>query len=130
MRDWLWLPVHYVGWHYSSGWRDYFAVAGNGLWFIWHFFSFPLNLRHLFSPWKRLGERYSSAIDPEAWLETFIVNLLMRAVGLTLRLMLILFGLITLALVALGVILLAAVWLIAPLVPWALALTGFYLLTA
>ena len=75
----------YFAWHYTGGLLACLRLWADFLWFIYHFFSAPVIMRTLFTPWRRLGEPYRSGFDPERALETFIVNLLMRLFGLVVR---------------------------------------------
>lgn len=117
----------YLGWHYSQALVAWWRIYGNGLWFLSHFFSVALLGRTLFSPWRRLAESYPRRLAPEAMAETLVVNLLMRLVGLTIRVIFLSFSFVVLA----GTFLLGwialIVWLFAPFLIAILFFTGFYL---
>lgn len=117
----------YFGWHYSSALVAWWRIYTNLLWFLSHFFSVGLLLRTLLSPWRRLAENYPRRFAPTVIAEIVVVNLLMRLVGLTIRVIFLAFALVVL----LGVFLLGWValmaWLLAPFLVVSLFLIGFYL---
>ena len=106
---------HYLIWHYSIGLADLFRVFGNFLWFIWNFFSIPLLLKTLFSPWRRMSEdKKKQGLHPEEFFGNLLVNMIMRVVGIFARLIMILFGLVFLVLTAgLGMVAIL-IWLTLP----------------
>lgn len=107
--------VAYMRFHYGRGIRELVGVARNFLWFIAHFFSFSLLLRTLFAPWHRMGEMYGSIINFEAFFSTFVVNMLMRAVGFITRVAVLMVGMVAYVLTAIGAGIMFVVWLTAPL---------------
>ena len=119
----------YLSWHYGRAFSDILVVWTNFFWFFLHFFSIPLFVRTLFSPWKRLHENYKKGFHPEDFFQALIVNILMSIVGATVRLILIVIGiLILLTVTILGVIFLLF-WTIAPAGVVIFMLVGFTLLS-
>lgn len=115
----------YLFWHYTRALREMFAVFGNFFWFLYHFFSIPLLLKTFFSPFERLGEEYKKGLNMEALLGTFVINMVMRIVGIVVRALVVLAGfsaLLLLCLVYAGAFL---VWLAAPLLVPFLLIAGF-----
>lgn len=110
------LPFEYLWWHYTLAWRDLGAIWGNYLWFIYHFFSIPVLIRTLFSPWKRLGESYPERFNLGATLATFFINSLMRLIGGVIRLALLIFGFAVYLLVILLGVITFVLWLVLPLI--------------
>lgn len=106
---------YYLAWHYSRALHEMYGVFGNFIWFFYNFFSIPTLLATLFAPFKRMDEGYKKGLNLEAFFETLIVNTLMRLVGMFLRLVLILMGIISLALVCVGYVFVLVAWLFAPL---------------
>lgn len=106
--------TRYFVWHYSLALADLWHLTGNFCWFFYHFFSIPIVVRTLFAPWRRLGERYRRQLDPGALLGTFIVNTLMRLVGLVIRTVFLVVGLLVLFLTVIFSLMLFAVWLTLP----------------
>jgi hypothetical protein len=122
------LPFAYLGWHYSIALRDFAIIAHNSLVFIYHFFSLPILLRTFFSPWRRLGESYKKGFYPGAWLETFILNVIMRLLGIFFRFWLVVFGLLALLVDVVLIILALLLWLVLPFAIIVLFVTGLNLL--
>ena len=83
--------LDYLIWHYSRAFRDIVSLWYNVVWFITHFFSIPLLLRTLLSPWKRMTTtREQFGIEDMA--QTFVFNLMSRVVGFFVRGVLLLMG--------------------------------------
>jgi hypothetical protein len=106
---------YYVSWHYTQAVHDLVGIVFNFIWFFYEFFSIPLLLKTLFSPFHRLGEKYSQKFDIWSWFQTFTINMIMRMVGFLIRFFLILIGIFFILLTCvLGIVFLVA-WLTAPL---------------
>lgn len=116
------LPLAYLWWHYTLAWGDLLRLYKNFSWFLWNFFSIPLLAGTLFSPWRRLRE--SSARGSGGFLGSFIINLILRFVGLFARLFTILFGLASLALFAVLFLCFLVLWPFLPLIAAASLVTG------
>jgi len=106
----------YIKWHYGQGLKELFYVTSNFLWFIAHFFSFKLLLSTLFSPWKRLGERYSGGLDLEAFASTLIVNVLMRLVGFVTKILVLFVGLVSYLVALTFSFCVFTIWFLAPVI--------------
>jgi hypothetical protein len=116
--------VQYVIWHYTKAIKGFFSTWFNFLWFTYHFFSIPLLLRTLFSPFERLGEEYKKGLDVWALFQTFAVNAIMRCVGAVTRLVLVVIGtLMIIFIFAVGIVLFF-VWLLIPLIVATLVILG------
>lgn len=111
----LTLISSYVAWHYSQALTDLTRNIANIIWFLYHFFSIPILLRTFFSPFQRLDESYGKGLDLERFAGVFIVNSLMRMVGICARTMFIVAGVVSIAVAMLGGVAIFAVWLAAPL---------------
>src|SRR3989344_1970853 len=53
--------------------------------FVYQFFSVDMLLKTFFQPFKRMQEDYTRGFDPSGYAETFIVNAMMRVVGMVIR---------------------------------------------
>lgn len=122
------LAASYAHWHYGQAFRDMYRVWTNLIWFVFNFFSIATLISTFFQPFKRLDEGYPKGFDPAAWIQTLIVNVLMRFVGAMVRATLILIGLFFALLVSLGGLLVFAVWIIMPVFIVAIVVLGMYLL--
>ena len=107
---------NYFFWHYTEAFRNIWGIWTNFLWFTYNFFSLPILARTLFMPWQRLDEEYKKGFDVKEFSETLVVNSLMRIVGISMRLTVILVGslaLVSVVFLGLGAFLL---WALLPLV--------------
>ena len=107
------VPV-YIFWHYSSALLDFFRIAGNMYWFLWHFFSVPETLRTFFEPWERIREKYYKGLDIEAMASAFVANTLMRILGVIMRTFLLFFAFISFIVLSVVVVVSFFIWLIMP----------------
>ncbi|OHA93147.1 MAG: hypothetical protein A3E02_02670 [Candidatus Zambryskibacteria bacterium RIFCSPHIGHO2_12_FULL_38_34] len=106
----------YVKWHYGQGLREFFGVAGNFLWFVFHFFSFKLLLKTLLAPWKRLGENYEGGLDLKAFASSLVINTLMRAVGFVTKVLVLSVGLVSYVLTLIFSFFIFVIWILAPVI--------------
>lgn len=114
MRPLLVVP-YYVAWHYGKALRGFFSIAGNFVWFIWHFFSIGLLARTWFSPWQRLSEERPRGFDVESFFSTAAINVVMRLVGFAVRTVFIAIGLVCIAVTIALAAAFLAVWIALPL---------------
>jgi hypothetical protein len=121
---------HYLTWHYSRAFLEIFHVWLNLMWFVVHFFSIPLLLRSLFSPWKRISEGRGDKWSLEDLAGYLVIGLVSRIIGFVLRLSIIVVGLISLFIVVFGGFAVYVFWLAAPLVIIGLLASGITLLIA
>ena len=107
------VPV-YIFWHYTGALLDFFRIAGNMYWFLWHFFSVPETFRTFFEPWERIREKYHKGLDIEAVASAFVANTLMRILGVIMRTFLLFFAFISFIVLSVVVVVSFFVWLIMP----------------
>lgn len=79
----------------------------------------------LFVPFHRLNEVSGKKLDLSAWAQAFVINMLMRIVGMLLRITIIVLGLVFLILTVVVGAAFFLVWLAAPL--FVVTLVGFAL---
>jgi hypothetical protein len=105
----------YLSWQFLEvpgnilkGWRNFLKFNLN-------YFSIPLLLKSLFSPWRRYRLPYSRGFDIGKYFETLISNLIFRILGAVMRTFLIIAGLLVeIFLIFAGAIIFLG-WLILPL---------------
>lgn len=101
----------------------------NFLKFNMEFFSMPLLLKTLFSQWRRYGWSYPRGLDIPKMLEIFFSNLILRVLGMVMRLILIAIGFISeIVIFVIGAFVLAG-WLALPLLLFLSLRYGFLVLT-
>ncbi len=88
------LGVDYLTWHFivmpraiAAAWKD---VLDFGL----DYFSLPLLIKTLFSPWRRYSWSYPRGFMPAAFLEALVSNFISRTLGAIVRVGLIVIGVI------------------------------------
>ncbi|MFA6475814.1 MAG: hypothetical protein WCV68_00195 [Candidatus Paceibacterota bacterium] len=122
--------VNYLIWHYTRAVLEFSHIYKNILSFLINFFSIPVLVRSYFAPWRRMGEDYTKDIfhDFEDVVAVFVVNFIMRIVGVVMRTVIIIAGLLFVIIVALFYPVLLIVWLLLPLILVVLAMLGIGLL--
>lgn len=121
------LFVDYFLWHYTRAFRDLLSIWTNFFWFVIHFFSIPLLLRTLLSPWKRVKEDLHQG-SVEDFFAAIVVNIVTRIIGALVRLTIIVLGLISLVLLLVGLFLFLVFWILFPIVIAYLFLLGVALI--
>ena len=118
----------YVLWHYWEGIKNIAALGLNFLRFENHFFSQKLLLKTLFSPYRRMQERYKKGFDVEAFLESAIINFITRLVGFLLRSVILLASGVANLFTIIAIPIALVLWIFLPLLIVALLIAGFYFL--
>lgn len=110
------LLAQYLVWHFFDVPKEISIAWVNFLRFGAAYFSMPLLIRTFFSRWRRYGERYGRIFSPWQYFETFVFNITSRVIGMILRTLMIIAGIITEAvLFCLGPILIAG-WIVLPII--------------
>jgi hypothetical protein len=84
-----WIP-----WQFSEMPKNILKAWRNFLVFNLNYFSVPLLLKTLFSPWRRYQWSYGRGFDAGRYLYTFFSNMISRVLGAVMRSFLILIALI------------------------------------
>lgn len=102
-----------------SVWKNYLAFCAD-------FFSIPLLLKTLLSPWRKYRWNYPKSLDIGAYASNFIFNTFSRVMGFFCRIALVILGIIAeLLVVVVGIVALAC-WLLLPFISLALLLAFIY----
>ncbi|MBI3337349.1 MAG: hypothetical protein HY005_01845 [Candidatus Staskawiczbacteria bacterium] len=102
-----------------SVWRGYIL-------FILYYFSVPLLLRTLFSPWRRYNWIYPKVFDIKEFFNTFISNIFSRILGALCRIVLIMVGFVAQIFIFITGAAVILLWL---LIPFIVAVCIFFFLT-
>ncbi len=86
------LSLEYLIWHFSVMPRAIADAWKNILIFGLEYFSLPLLIKTLFSPWRRYLWSYPVGFQPAAILEAMVSNFISRILGAIMRLGLIIMG--------------------------------------
>ncbi len=105
----------YIWWHYTTAIKDGFEIWKKFVWFVFNFFSVPLLTRTFFYRFERLGENYKKGFSITDNLSAFVVNTMMRLVGMTLRSIIIIVGLVATFLACVFGVIVLILWIIYPL---------------
>jgi hypothetical protein len=119
---------NYLEWHYSKAIYSVFFVWKNILVFVFNFFSIKSLFFNLFAPWKRLSENYPKLINIKEYLSTFIVNTIMRIVGIIFRSFMLILGFLCYFIFLITLPLVIIFWLLFPLIIFSLIITGIILI--
>jgi hypothetical protein len=121
---------HYLMWHYSAAITDFTRLSRNFFSFIIYFFSIPVLLRTLFSPWQRMGEQYHKGNGLESFASTIVVNTIMRVIGFGMRSVLIVVGIVSFALYLVCAVLAFVLWFALPVLVGGSSILGIlYIIT-
>jgi hypothetical protein len=112
----------YIFWQFWESSKDILAGWKNFLKFGLYYFSLPLLLKTLFSPWHRYRWYYPKGFYPLEYLEVFLSNLISRVLGLILRIFLIISGILFEVFVFFAGLIVFFGWLILPF----LLISGFF----
>lgn len=108
--------VMWVTWHFYEMPAFLFVVWKNYLAFGLNYFSVPLLLMTLFSPWKKYQWVYPRGFGFKKYFEVFISNIYSRFMGALVRIALIIAGIIAQIIIfALGALALIT-WVLLPLI--------------
>jgi len=80
--------MSFLVWHYREGVKFYLRRWRYWLGWVVHQFSFPLLLKTLFAPWKRMIIKEEVGFNLQKWFEKISFNLISRWIGATVRLVL------------------------------------------
>ena len=105
----------YLSWHFFDVPKEIIKAWKNFLSFGLNYFSIPLLLKTLFSPWRKYTWVYPRGFDLGKYLEVVCSNLISRVLGLILRIFLIIIGLLVEIFIILFGFLVFLGWLILPL---------------
>ena len=118
----------YFKWHYGKALITTFTFWKNILIFLFDFFSIKSLLGNFFTPWKRLADNYPKNFSFKAYFSIFIINTLMRLVGIFLRSIVIIIGIVCCILYILFLPITLVLWLLSPVIITALIVYGFILI--
>ena len=116
--------LQYAVWHYSRALFDIIGIIQNFVWFLYHYFSLPILARTFFTPWRRMNILHEKREGFNTFFSSLVVNIMMRLVGIIMRIIIILIGIFAIfAMSAFGIIFLIF-WLFLPFIILALFVAG------
>lgn len=114
--------MRFLIWQYTIGWRWYWKRVWFNLKKLFHFFSFGILIKSLFSPWKRLtAVGQENGFDIKRFFEDLSFNIISSLIGAAVRSVLILTCLSIAIIYFVLSIPFFIVWLVVPFLGW-----GYY----
>ena len=107
---------HYLLWHYGKAFGEIFHIWKNFFWFVINYFSLAQLIRSYFAPFKRITEERGNLFRFEDLASFIIINLISRLIGMLIRTVIIMTGLVSLLFLSIGVVLTYIFWVIAPII--------------
>ncbi len=108
------LIFKWINWHYFETPKNLLLAFWNFLVFNFNYFSVALLLRTFFSPWRKYRESYGRGFDPKVFVWAFVNNMISRGLGMVVRSVMILVGLILEVLIFFGGIVSLLIWIFLP----------------
>ena len=106
----------WFSWHFFEAPRSLLSIWRNFFSFGLDFFSIPILIMTLFSPWRKYKWNYPRGFDPRGYLETFISNMFSRLIGAVCRLFLVITGVVVEVLVLVIGAITILIWMAMPLI--------------
>lgn len=121
---------------FSQWFSWYFFEASTGILRAWknlilfnlNYFSIPLLLKTLFSPWRGYSYSYGRGFDFNRYIEAFFSNLIFKILGAVIRSALIFIGLLTQVFIFFAGVIILIGWLLLPVFLIAGLIFGFRIL--
>ncbi len=106
--------IAWLAWHFYETPKFLFLVWGNYISFGLDYFSIPLLLMTLFSPWRKYKWRYPRGFSIGQYFGVLISNLFSRLIGFLCRTAFIVFGIIVVAIILIAGIVGILFWIAIP----------------
>jgi len=120
--------LQWLSWHFFDVPRSILIAWKNFLRFNLNYFSIPLLLKTLFSPWRRYQFTYGKGFDIGRYFTVFFSNLIFRLLGAVMRGFLIIIGLLVEIFIIFAGIIMFFGWLLFPALLIAGLIFGFKIL--
>ena len=104
----------WIQWNFLDAPKEILKAWKNFLLFNLNYFSIPILLKTLFSPWRRYAWSYGRGFDIKVYFEAAMSNLISRSIGLIIRVFLIFIGSAIEMFIVLGGALVFLSWILLP----------------
>jgi hypothetical protein len=108
--------IEWLVWHFLEMPKFLFLVWKNYIMFAVNYFSLPLLLKTLISPWRRNAWIFPKVFDIQEYANVIVSNIFSRVIGFILRIILIIVGAIFQVLVLIIGILAILFWILIPFI--------------
>jgi hypothetical protein len=109
------IVLQYLQWHFIDQARGVFRAWKNFLKFGLNYFSIPLLLKTFCATWRRCRYSYPKSFDFKEYLDAFTFNAVSRAMGMIMRIILIIVGAISEFFIFLAGLVIFLLWLFLPI---------------
>ena len=103
-------------WHFYEMPKFLLGVWRNYILFALNYFSLPILLKSLFSPWRKYRWRYPKGFAVGEFVSTFISNSFSRILGAMMRIVLIIAGILFLLFVIVFGLVIFLAWILVPFI--------------
>ncbi|MBI2113181.1 MAG: hypothetical protein HYT50_01200 [Candidatus Wildermuthbacteria bacterium] len=121
------LLVEYAKWHFFIMPLEILKAWRNIVVFSLNYFSLPLLLQTLFSPWRRIEWKGTGKFDPGMFAQNMFGNLISRVIGASIRIWVIALGILGLFAALAGGAAVFVAWIIMPLAIFLFFVYGLFL---
>lgn len=115
----------YVAWFYVDRPKTIITAWRNYLVFNLNYFSIPVLIKTLFSPWRRITSKKPTIFNFSKFFESLTLNIISRTIGVIVRIFLIAIGIIIEIGIMVGGLIVLILWLISPIIFLFFFLFGF-----
>ena len=106
----------WIVWHFYEMPKFLLKVWNNYILFALNYFSLPILLRSLFSPWRKYRWNYPKWFKIGEFIGTFVSNMFSRLLGALMRIVLIAVGILFQLFVILAGLVIILLWILVPLI--------------
>ncbi len=106
----------WFSWYFVEMPKFLFGVWKNYILFASNYFSLPLLLRSLFSPWRKYRWNYTKGFDLGNFFSTLISNIFSRIIGAVMRIALIVVGILFQIFVLIAGLVVILFWVLLPVI--------------
>jgi len=122
----IFILLGYLKWHYGRALYSFTSIWNNFLNFSFDFFSVRLLVKNFFDPWKKMSDNYPKWYDIKKYLEALIVNIIVRAVGVIMRISLLFVWLLCYLILIIIFPFILIIWLSLPIIVSVLLMYGLF----
>lgn len=108
--------IEWLCWHFIESPVFLLGIWKNYIIFALNYFSLPVLLKSLFSPWRRYRWNYPRGFDIGEFFSTVVSNFFSRIIGAIVRIVLIIVGVIFQIFVVLAGLIIFLFWILVPFI--------------
>ncbi len=120
--------IQYLEWYFLDRVKIILSAWKNFLIFYLNYFSIPILLKTLFSPWRRISEGYGKTFNPQQYIEAFVFNAMSRVIGGIIRTCFLIIGVFCTSIVLILGFVFLIIWILGPVLFFTGLAYGFSIL--